>query len=68
MERADGAAVPPSSADRSHRSSISSMCARCKEIKRVKPKRTASFFTRQFSHGPTSYSAVQAPAESLEQG
>ncbi|XP_034630957.1 FERM domain-containing protein 8 isoform X3 [Trachemys scripta elegans] len=39
-----------------------------KEIKRVKPKRTASFFTRQFSHGPTSYSAVQAPAESLEQG
>ncbi|XP_074861453.1 FERM domain-containing protein 8 isoform X2 [Carettochelys insculpta] len=39
-----------------------------KEIKRVKPKRTASFFTRQFSHGPTSYSAVQAAAESLEQG
>ncbi|XP_048714360.2 FERM domain-containing protein 8 isoform X1 [Lepidochelys kempii] len=39
-----------------------------KEIKRVKPKRTASFFTRQFSHGPTSYSAVQAPVESLEQG
>ncbi|XP_032653763.1 FERM domain-containing protein 8 isoform X5 [Chelonoidis abingdonii] len=39
-----------------------------KEIKRVKPKRTASFFTRQFSHGATSYSAVQAPAESLEQG
>uniref|UniRef100_A0A8C4VU48 FERM domain-containing protein 8 n=1 Tax=Gopherus evgoodei TaxID=1825980 RepID=A0A8C4VU48_9SAUR len=39
-----------------------------KEIKRVKPKRTASFFTRQFSHGAASYSAVQAPAESLEQG
>ncbi|XP_067400027.1 FERM domain-containing protein 8 [Emydura macquarii macquarii] len=39
-----------------------------KEIKRVKPKRTASFFTRQFSHSPTSYSAVQAPTESLEQG
>ncbi|XP_006131691.3 FERM domain-containing protein 8 isoform X1 [Pelodiscus sinensis] len=39
-----------------------------KEIKRVKPKRTASFFSRQFSHSPTAYSAVQAPAESLEQG
>uniref|UniRef100_A0A8D0HW94 FERM domain-containing protein 8 n=1 Tax=Sphenodon punctatus TaxID=8508 RepID=A0A8D0HW94_SPHPU len=38
-----------------------------KEIKRVKPKRTASFFGRQLSHSPTTYSAMQT-AESLEQG
>ncbi|XP_061462062.1 FERM domain-containing protein 8 isoform X2 [Rhineura floridana] len=38
-----------------------------KEIKRVKPRRTTSFFGRQLSNAPTSYSAVQA-AENLEQG
>ncbi|XP_043828853.1 FERM domain-containing protein 8 isoform X2 [Dromiciops gliroides] len=38
-----------------------------KEIKRVKPKRTTSFFSRQLSLGPATYSAVQ-PTESLEQG
>ncbi|XP_058483232.1 FERM domain-containing protein 8 [Solea solea] len=37
-----------------------------KEIKRLKPKRAASFFTRQVSAAPT-YSAVQV-TESLEQG
>ncbi|XP_072101828.1 FERM domain-containing protein 8 [Mobula birostris] len=38
-----------------------------KEIKRVKPKRAASFFTRQLSQGPAAYSAVEV-AETLEQG
>nr|XP_020658121.1 FERM domain-containing protein 8 [Pogona vitticeps]XP_020658122.1 FERM domain-containing protein 8 [Pogona vitticeps] len=38
-----------------------------KEIKRVKPRRTASFFGRQLSNVPTSYAAVRA-AENLEQG
>ncbi|XP_042296405.1 FERM domain-containing protein 8 isoform X2 [Sceloporus undulatus] len=38
-----------------------------KEIKRVKPRRTTSFFGRQLSNMPTSYSAVRA-AENLEQG
>ncbi|XP_075401541.1 FERM domain-containing protein 8 isoform X1 [Tenrec ecaudatus] len=38
-----------------------------KEIKRVKPKRTTSFFSRQLSSGPGSYSVVQT-ADSLEQG
>ncbi|KAL7978326.1 hypothetical protein Chor_014865 [Crotalus horridus] len=38
-----------------------------KEIKRVKPRRTTSFFGRQLSNAPTSYSAVRA-AENLEQG
>ncbi|XP_078389075.1 FERM domain-containing protein 8 [Cetorhinus maximus] len=38
-----------------------------KEIKRVKPKRAASFFTRQLSQGPASYSAVEV-TETLEQG
>ncbi|XP_051901001.1 FERM domain-containing protein 8 [Pristis pectinata] len=38
-----------------------------KEIKRVKPKRAASFFTRQLSQGPASYSAVEV-TEALEQG
>uniref|UniRef100_H3BFW2 FERM domain-containing protein 8 n=1 Tax=Latimeria chalumnae TaxID=7897 RepID=H3BFW2_LATCH len=38
-----------------------------KEIKRVKPKRAASFFTRQVSHVRATYTAVQ-PTESLEQG
>ncbi|XP_025070754.1 FERM domain-containing protein 8 isoform X3 [Alligator sinensis] len=32
------------------------------EIRRVKPRRTASFFTRQLSHGPTTYVPVR-PAE-----
>ncbi|XP_067831701.1 FERM domain-containing protein 8 isoform X2 [Heptranchias perlo] len=38
-----------------------------KEIKRVKPKRAASFFTRQLSQGPAAYSAVEV-TETLEQG
>ncbi|KAM6435159.1 FERM domain-containing protein 8 isoform 2-T2 [Liasis olivaceus] len=38
-----------------------------KEIKRVKPRRTTSFFGRQLSNAPTSYLAVRA-AENLEQG
>ncbi|XP_053224886.1 FERM domain-containing protein 8 isoform X1 [Podarcis raffonei] len=38
-----------------------------KEIKRVKPRRTTSFFGRQLSNAPTSYSAVRG-AENLEQG
>ncbi|XP_056657337.1 FERM domain-containing protein 8-like [Monodelphis domestica] len=38
-----------------------------KEIKRVKPKRTTSFFSRQLSLGPATYTAVQ-PADGLEQG
>ncbi|XP_059497565.1 FERM domain-containing protein 8 [Stegostoma tigrinum] len=38
-----------------------------KEIKRVKPKRAASFFTRQLSQGPASYTAVEV-TETLEQG
>ncbi|XP_053134620.1 FERM domain-containing protein 8 isoform X2 [Hemicordylus capensis] len=38
-----------------------------KEIRRVKPRRSASFFGRQLSSAPTSYSAVRA-AESLEHG
>ncbi|XP_027711942.1 FERM domain-containing protein 8 isoform X2 [Vombatus ursinus] len=38
-----------------------------KEIKRVKPKRTTSFFSRQLSLGPAAYAAVQ-PTDSLEQG
>ncbi|XP_043931720.1 FERM domain-containing protein 8 [Protopterus annectens] len=38
-----------------------------KEIKRIKPRRTASFFTRQISTNPATYSAVQL-AENLEQG
>ncbi|KAM6158921.1 FERM domain-containing protein 8 [Rhynchocyon petersi] len=38
-----------------------------KEIKRVKPKRTTSFFSRQFSVVQGSYSVVQ-PTDSLEQG
>ncbi|XP_069500827.1 FERM domain-containing protein 8 isoform X2 [Ambystoma mexicanum] len=37
------------------------------EIKRVKPKRTASFFSRQTSHGNATYSEVQM-SENLEQG
>uniref|UniRef100_G1MGN8 FERM domain-containing protein 8 n=1 Tax=Ailuropoda melanoleuca TaxID=9646 RepID=G1MGN8_AILME len=37
------------------------------QIKRVKPKRTASFFSRQLSTGQGSYTAVQ-PTDSLEQG
>ncbi|XP_043538609.1 FERM domain-containing protein 8 isoform X2 [Chiloscyllium plagiosum] len=37
------------------------------EIKRVKPKRAASFFTRQISQGPVSYTAVEV-TETLEQG
>eukprot|EP00062_Callorhinchus_milii_P025592 gi/632986743/ref/XP_007910407.1/ PREDICTED: LOW QUALITY PROTEIN: FERM domain-containing protein 8 [Callorhinchus milii] len=36
-----------------------------KEIKRVKPKRAASFFTRQLSQGPTAYTAVEV-TETLE--
>uniref|UniRef100_A0A8C9M6Z1 FERM domain containing 8 n=1 Tax=Panthera tigris altaica TaxID=74533 RepID=A0A8C9M6Z1_PANTA len=36
-------------------------------IKRVKPKRTTSFFSRQLSVGQGSYTVVQ-PADSLEQG
>ncbi|XP_004383792.1 FERM domain-containing protein 8 isoform X1 [Trichechus manatus latirostris] len=38
-----------------------------KEIKRVKPKRTTSFFSRQLSMSQGSYSVVQ-PNDSLEQG
>nr|XP_015194344.1 PREDICTED: FERM domain-containing protein 8 [Lepisosteus oculatus] len=38
-----------------------------KEIKRLKPRRATSFFTRQAPASQPSYSAVQA-AESLEQG
>lgn len=38
-----------------------------KEIRRVKPRRTASFFGRQLSNAPTSYSAVRG-TENLEQG
>ncbi|KAJ7307455.1 hypothetical protein JRQ81_009475 [Phrynocephalus forsythii] len=38
-----------------------------KKIKRVKPRRTTSFFGHQLSNVPTSYSTVQA-AENLEQG
>ncbi|XP_063002001.1 FERM domain-containing protein 8 isoform X2 [Elgaria multicarinata webbii] len=38
-----------------------------KDIKRVKPRRTTSFFGRPLSNTPTSYSAVRA-AENLEQG
>uniref|UniRef100_A0ACB8G9Y4 Uncharacterized protein n=1 Tax=Sphaerodactylus townsendi TaxID=933632 RepID=A0ACB8G9Y4_9SAUR len=38
-----------------------------KEIRRVKPRRTASFFGRQLSTAPTSYSAVRG-AENLEHG
>ncbi|XP_006901505.1 PREDICTED: FERM domain-containing protein 8 [Elephantulus edwardii] len=38
-----------------------------KEIKRVKPKRTTSFFSRQLSVGQGSYRVVQPP-NSLEQG
>ncbi|XP_038621009.1 FERM domain-containing protein 8 isoform X2 [Tachyglossus aculeatus] len=38
-----------------------------KEIKRVKPKRTTSFFSRQLSLGTTSYTVVQ-PTDGLEQG
>ncbi|GAB5578083.1 FERM domain-containing protein 8 isoform X1 [Prionailurus iriomotensis] len=37
------------------------------QIKRVKPKRTTSFFSRQLSMGQGSYTVVQ-PADSLEQG
>ncbi|XP_042814141.1 FERM domain-containing protein 8 [Panthera tigris] len=37
------------------------------QIKRVKPKRTTSFFSRQLSVGQGSYTVVQ-PADSLEQG
>uniref|UniRef100_A0A8C3WH98 FERM domain-containing protein 8 n=1 Tax=Catagonus wagneri TaxID=51154 RepID=A0A8C3WH98_9CETA len=37
------------------------------QIKRVKPKRTTSFFSRQLSLGPGSYTVVQ-PSDSLEQG
>lgn len=36
------------------------------QIKRVKPKRTTSFFGRQLSMGQGSYTVVQ-PSESLEQ-
>ena len=36
-------------------------------IKRVKPKRTTSFFSRQLSLGQGSYTVVQA-SDSLEQG
>ncbi|XP_055987597.1 FERM domain-containing protein 8 [Sorex fumeus] len=36
-------------------------------LKRVKPKRTTSFFSRQFSLGQGSYSVVQ-PADGAEQG
>lgn len=36
-------------------------------IKRVKPKRSTSFFSRQLSVGQGSYTVVQ-PADSLEQG
>ncbi|KAL8184053.1 UNVERIFIED_CONTAM: FERM domain-containing protein 8 [Gekko kuhli] len=38
-----------------------------KEIRRVKPRRTASFFGRQLSSVPASYSAVRG-SENLEQG
>ncbi|XP_010634287.1 FERM domain-containing protein 8 isoform X1 [Fukomys damarensis] len=38
-----------------------------KGIKRVKPKRSTSFFSRQLSTGQRGYTVVQ-PAESLEQG
>nr|XP_044997772.1 FERM domain-containing protein 8 isoform X2 [Jaculus jaculus] len=38
-----------------------------KGIKRVKPKRTTSFFSRQLSTGQGSYTVVQ-PTDSLEQG
>ncbi|XP_054846738.1 FERM domain-containing protein 8 isoform X2 [Eublepharis macularius] len=38
-----------------------------KEIRRVKPRRTVSFFGRQLSNTATSYSAVRG-AENLEQG
>ncbi|XP_003798697.1 FERM domain-containing protein 8 [Otolemur garnettii] len=38
-----------------------------KGIKRVKPKRTTSFFSRQLSMGQGSYTVVQ-PTDSLEQG
>ncbi|XP_076971853.1 FERM domain-containing protein 8 [Tamandua tetradactyla] len=38
-----------------------------KEIKRVKPKRSTSFFSRQLSVSQGSYSVVQ-PTDSLEQG
>ncbi|XP_049748417.1 FERM domain-containing protein 8 isoform X2 [Loxodonta africana] len=38
-----------------------------KEIKRVKPKRTTSFFSRQLSTSQGSYNMVQ-PTDSLEQG
>ncbi|XP_038309952.1 FERM domain-containing protein 8 isoform X2 [Canis lupus baileyi] len=37
------------------------------QIKRVKPKRTTSFFSRQLSMGQGSYTVVQ-PTDSLEQG
>ncbi|XP_003122610.2 FERM domain-containing protein 8 isoform X1 [Sus scrofa] len=37
------------------------------QIKRVKPKRTTSFFSRQLSLGQGSYTVVQ-PSDSLEQG
>ncbi|XP_012354127.2 FERM domain-containing protein 8 isoform X2 [Nomascus leucogenys] len=39
----------------------------CKGIRRVKPKRTTSFFSRQLSLGQGSYTVVQ-PSDSLEQG
>jgi hypothetical protein len=38
-----------------------------KGIKRVKPKRSTSFFSRQLSMGQGSYTVVQ-PTDSLEQG
>lgn len=37
------------------------------QIKRVKPKRTTSFFSRQLSTSQGSYTVVQ-PSDSLEQG
>lgn len=49
---------------------LSSACSSCsptgEQIKRVKPKRTTSFFSRQLSMGQGSYTVVQ-PAESPEQ-
>lgn len=50
---------------------LPSACPSCsptgEQIKRVKPKRSTSFFNRQLSLGQGSYAVVQ-PTESLEQG
>ena len=63
--RGSPGAGPPS------RGALPSVCPSCsptgEQIKRVKPKRSTSFFSRQLSLGQGSYTVVQ-PTESLEQG